>query len=248
MCTNSIFSCHKHYLSYEREVLVVLRVSHFCDKCTGSTIKIAFETLRIPGDLVPRFPVIIPTWHDACYPIVITQYLLSRISYPMFVTWYCCPIFPSWFYLTVLQIESDKSRVASSESQVKSDKMRVTIQECKVKSDFCCCWKDLFYQTSCGVQMEGGGSPPPGALFPRRPAVNPGMGSWEDSFSILDNIHSILIRIENTFLKQTIPGYLFEKNNNWKRFLMTLRTQKLFNELVNHFKPIWGTTLDNWTI
>ena len=40
----------------------LLGVSHFRDKCAGFTIKISCETLRFRGNLVPRFPVIIPPW------------------------------------------------------------------------------------------------------------------------------------------------------------------------------------------
>ena len=37
-------------------------MTHFCNKCAGFTIKIFCETLRFPGNLVPRFPVSIPPW------------------------------------------------------------------------------------------------------------------------------------------------------------------------------------------
>ena len=40
----------------------LLGVSHFHDKCAGYTIKISCESLRFRGNLVPRFPVIIPPW------------------------------------------------------------------------------------------------------------------------------------------------------------------------------------------
>ena len=57
MCSNSIFPVTRNFYC-EKEVLVILGVLHFRDKCAGFTIKISRETIRDPGNLVPRFPMI----------------------------------------------------------------------------------------------------------------------------------------------------------------------------------------------
>ena len=59
-CNKNYFSCETEQFSYEGWVL--LGVSHFCAKCAGFIMKISCETLRFPGNLVPRFPMIIPPW------------------------------------------------------------------------------------------------------------------------------------------------------------------------------------------
>ena len=57
------FLSQEWFFLWERIVFLwILGVSHFRDNCAGFTIKISCETLRFRGNLVPRFPVIIPPW------------------------------------------------------------------------------------------------------------------------------------------------------------------------------------------
>ena len=86
--TWSIFSVARTIFLWQRIVFLwslghLLGVSHFYDKCTRFTIKISCETLRFRGNLVPRFPVIIPP----CYTFTnlkITLFLKKTTSTNLF--------------------------------------------------------------------------------------------------------------------------------------------------------------------